>query len=145
MILGTDWLENVAEEEVVFHFGNVNRPTHGPGYKPGVSYMGHNIHLSRIEELPKDLNEFFEYPVLGSQTVSRLAINRFTRQLAVVFCDSPAVHIFAPLSAELEKRIEDRDSRDEVLAQVKATCQSSVAESFPDAALWDVDNFMKRG
>ncbi len=133
LILGQDWLNVVFVKGLYRRADSVSRPAPGPSFSKD-EYLGHNVRI--VSKLGPNVNVFVEYHRLGSETVSRIAVNKITRQLAVVLCVSPcSVHLFEQLPTDLEKMIEDGASRDEVLAQARAVCQCSEVESFPETVM----------
>lgn len=114
-----------------------NRATFGPAYDPTSHYMGHNIRLSQTSELPGDLDEFFEYLCRNSTAVKRVAVNKNTHQMAVVYHDSDTVYVYDRLT---DAHIHDMEtlpggSVGQIVSDVRASCEVSVVPTFPYAVL----------
>ncbi len=102
--------------------------------------MGHNIVLTPYAEIPV-VDEYLEFPVRGSRAVSRIAINRVTRQLVAVFTSSDAVYCYDQLSQPLQEQIEDgAASVDDIMTAVKEACAEQTIASFPDTVLVKPEN-----
>lgn len=110
------------------------RASPGPSYEQDVCFVGHSMKLSNTDVVPQD--EWYEYPVLLSATISRLAIHKARRQLVLMDRVTNVIYQFEQLPISLEQRIENDEDRDDVMCDVKTECTSvSILDTFPDATL----------
>ncbi len=103
MIIGRDYGKHSISRK---HFAieSTVGPTPGPSYEEDVCFTGHNIGLAGIEEVPKDIKEFFEYPPFILQDIKRLALNKVTKQLIVMLCTrTPILWLLAMVSLSILK------------------------------------------
>jgi hypothetical protein len=116
------------------------KPTPGPSFSPTVGYMGHNIALVHLSDFPTPPDEFFEYLCYHSDTISRLAVNKATSKMAVMYKDSATVHQYDQVPAAVFHMLDiGAAAREEAMRMVKEACSASVLEEFPDAVLTNVD------
>ena len=108
-------------------------PTPGPRYDPSL-HFGKTVWFTPIEEMPR-INQFLEYSCHRSKGIKRLAINKVTRQLVVIFSGGDYVYCYAGLHKQFEFEIEDGRSKGKILSAVKRVCNCKIIDCFPDAVL----------
>ena len=141
MIIGNDvepYFFDVALEKGMGKRNERQSATPGPSYQENVSYMGHNIRLLKIREI-KGFENFMELPCHNSTAVFRLAMNKTTRQLIVMYRDNNRVYCYSNLTKALEKAIQDggvEDSLGATMHLVQDACPCREIDSFPENALW---------
>lgn len=87
MILGADVIGQLPEgaEKLLAQRNAHLSPTPGPAYKPQLAVrFTLELKFAELSLIPK-LNEFLEYCCKKSDAIKRLALNKVTRQLIVVF------------------------------------------------------------
>jgi hypothetical protein len=120
-----------------------NRATAGPSYDPEVVFYGHNICFAKKKAIFRNKkNEFLEVCCFKTSTLSRLAINLVTKELAVIYRDSTdVVHRFSKIPDDLERAFFDNGTLDANVQLVKDSCPCDELEAFPEAILfgWSVN------
>lgn len=111
-------------------------PTPGPSWTENTHFMGHNLRIiHKIKDFLRPPNEFFEYLCFDSEAIKRIAINKVTQQLVVIFHDSTTVYVYDGVSTTFADRIDAGESKGEVVNEVKRACSVSTIQHFPRAAL----------
>lgn len=136
MIIGRDYGKH-SISRINFAIESTVGPTPGPSYEEDVCFTGHNIGLAGIEEVPKDIKEFFEYPPFILQDIKRLALNKVTKQLIVMYKKTNLVVAYNGLPFNLEKRLEQViyhhhiDDVPSVLVSITQICEGVTIDAFP--------------
>jgi len=134
MILGRDsflQLKNIANHTT--RTNNQTQPTYGRGYRPE-KVCDVAVEFVPLARLPR-VNAFFEYDCSDSSSVFRLALNKVSRQLVVIYRSASTVYCYASLSKRHEIAIERGESRGEIMSEVKVACHCKEIDEFPVAAL----------
>lgn len=134
MILGRDSFQQL--KGIAYHnhrTNNVNHPLHGTGYRAGAT-CDSTVEFTPLSRLPRP-NAFFEYDCTDSKSVFRLAINKVTRQMAVIYRSSDTVYCYAGLSKRLEIDIGRGESKGRTMTEVKQDCHFKEIDSFPVTTL----------
>lgn len=141
MIIGRDCFEQSSDllSYICNRDAHLMKPSPGPGFAEDVMYMGHNIILTAYKQIPV-ADEFLEFPSLGSRSVRRIALNRVTRQLMVVYTSSDVVYCYEQLPPHLQQQIENGASRGKTMSAVKDVCAVQAISSFPDTVLVNPKN-----
>ena len=113
-------------------------PTPGPGYQPDSYFLGHRVRLSIPSDLPADLDEFFEYPCAATDSILRLAINKYTRQMVVACRDTPVIQVYAGVPDHLILSVEADSPAGSIVTAVKDACEVSTVQHFPQVVLMGV-------
>jgi hypothetical protein len=116
----------------------------GPSYDPEVEFDGHNICFAKKKTIFKNKkNGFLELCCFETSTLSRLAINLVTKELAVIYRDSTNVgfHRFSEFPDDLERSFFDNGTHDATVQLVKDSCPCDELEAFPEAVFfgWSVN------
>ena len=86
-----------------------------------------------IDDLPNNADAFFEYDCSHSRAISRLAINKKTRQLYAIYNGSDNVYRYASIPKVVEESIElKKMSLGKIMSLVRKDCRFSVMDAFPD-------------
>ncbi len=112
----------------------------GPGYRPNTSFMGHNIRLATASEVPADLNEFLEYNCNELLTISRLALNKVSRQLIIIREGTLRTFLYDNLPLEFDERLEnvifdDHTQIETVMEDISTRCKCTEVEAFPSQTI----------
>ncbi len=67
--------------------------------------------------------------------IHRLAVNRATRQVAIIYNDNKNVYMYHNVSKPLLAGISTQESKGKAVAAVKAACDVTTIHEFPQAAL----------
>lgn len=136
MIIGRDvWDQHFLDTaSFVRSLDNENQPTPGPRYVPGDVFIGHNVRFAKVSELPT-VNEFWEFPCFESESVSRLAVNKVTRELVAVVAESGGILRFTQVPEQLIQHLLIGEPLDRVFSAARLTCPSTEVDAFPDAVL----------
>ena len=134
MILGRDSFQQL--KNIVNHtkcFNNETQPT------PGRAFCSERkchvpFDIVPLVKLPR-VNAFFEYDCSESTSVFRLALNKVSRQLIVIYRSGGTVYCYLSLSKRHEIAIERGESKGEIMSEVKVACHCKEIETFPAAAL----------
>ena len=115
--------------------------TPGPSYSENVSYMGHNIGICPSKELPPTLDCYLEYPCWGSDAVTKLAFNKATNQLAVVYLNPSQVYIYSNLPESVNRMVENEPSRGSMMHTIKNLpgVTFEIVTKFPRAVMVNFD------
>lgn len=133
MIIGQDCSRLM---ELVMLCDDDAEPTPGPWYSADEFFMGHNIRtITRTGELQYVHDEFFEYLCFDSEAVERIAVNRVTAQMVVVYGDSATVYQYDRVPARYVQRIESGESKGHVVSEVKNACPATIIPDFPPTTL----------
>eukprot|EP01032_Pedospumella_encystans_P018520 gene18520-21082_t len=133
MILGRDsfrQLKNIANHTK--RTNNQTQPSRG-GFAGG-GECDVSIDFVPLVRLPR-VNAFFEYDCSESTSVFRLALNKVSRQLVVIYRSGSTIYCYASLSKRHEIAIERGESKGEIMSEVKVACHCKEIEMFPVAAL----------
>ena len=134
MILGKDsfkQLKNIANHTT--RTNNETQPTHGRGYHPETIFNA-SIEFAPLTRLPR-VNAFFEYDCSESTSVFRLALNKVSRQLVVIYRSGSSIYCYTSLSKRHEIAIERGESKGKIMSEVKVACHCKEIDEFPEAAL----------
>jgi hypothetical protein len=116
------------------------KPSPGPSFNPDRHYMGHNISVVNLSDFVTPPDEFFEYLCFETATISRLAVNKASAKMVVVYHhDAQTVHQYDQVPAGAFQMLDAKMAKDEVVRVVKEACAVSTLEEFPDAVLTNVD------
>lgn len=117
-----------------------DRATPGPAFRLGTIFMGHNVSAINVSDFNEGAapDDFFEFLCFDSEAIHRLAVNRASRQVAVVYNDNKNVYMYHNVPPPLLAGIAAQESKGRAVAAVKAECGVTTISEFPDAALTDV-------
>ena len=115
--------------------------TPGPSYSKEKVYMGHNIDICPSKELPPTLDCYLEYPCWGSDAVTKLALNKATKQLAVVYLNPSQVYIYSNLPDSVNSMVENDPSRGSMMHTIKNQqgVTFEIVTKFPRAVVANFD------
>jgi hypothetical protein len=121
----------------LFKADDPDRATAGPAFKLGTIFMGHNIRAVDVVDFVEAMvpDEFFEILCFDSEAIHRLAVNRATRQVAVVYNENKNVYMYHNVPQPLLAGIAAQESKGQAVAAVKAACDVETIHEFPQAAL----------
>ena len=136
MILGQDAFEQFPDI-ATYRCRNQN-PTPGPNFDSlGRINFVLVAKLAPLHKVPR-LNRFVEYNCDDSKSVFRMALNKVTRQLVVIWRSSDVVYRYACVSKDVELQIEQGASKGKTMSEVKTNCHCQAIDSFPsDTILLD--------
>jgi hypothetical protein len=131
MMIGQDvWLQ---DHRILLEFiqPEAKEPTRGSG----INTQTFSGNIRWATSLPR-LNEFVEYPVPNAcKSVSRLAINKVTRELIVLRVDSDTVLCYSQITKEIEELIDNPVTIDVALSRLIHCPRISLA-NFPRCVLF---------
>ena len=121
----------------LFKADDPDRATPGPAFKLGTIFMGHNVRIIDVGDFIQGAapDEFFEFLCFDSEAIHRLAVNRASRQVAVIYHDSKSVYLYREVSQPLLAALAADESKGRAVAAVKAACDVTTIHEFPQAAL----------
>ena len=106
-------------------------------------YMGHNIGYVNLSDFTNPPDEYFEFLCLGSETISRVAVNKVQRKIAVIYASSPTVYEYDDVSLLRIGQLEQNTSKEEVMTEVQKECPSvHTLEVFPSAVLTNINRLL---
>ena len=135
MIIGQDWsdfMDLFDELCKIPRREHGSRPTPGPGWRENTIFMGHNLRLiHNITDFLSPPDLFFEYLCFDSEAIKRIATNKVTQQLVVIFRDSTTVYLYDGVSSRFVDRIDAGESKGQVVGKIKQACSFSTIQNFP--------------